>query len=101
MNGPRENYALWNKSDRERQIFYAITYTWNLKNKTNVYNKTEIDSQREQTSCYQWGEGRREGHDKGRGLKHKLLCIKQISNKDILNSTGKYSHCFVITLSGV
>ena len=27
-------------SDRERQILYVITYMWNLKNKTNVYNKT-------------------------------------------------------------
>ena len=24
-----------NKSDRERQISYAVTYMWNLKNKTN------------------------------------------------------------------
>ena len=27
------------------QIFYVITYMLNQKNKTNVYNKTEIDSQ--------------------------------------------------------
>ena len=34
------------KSDRERQILYAIPYMWNLKNNTNasIY-KTETDSQ--------------------------------------------------------
>ena len=25
-------YAKWNKSDRERQILYGITYMWKLKN---------------------------------------------------------------------
>ena len=31
----------WNKSDRERQMLCYFTYIWNLKNKTNKYNKTE------------------------------------------------------------
>ena len=46
MNGPRDDHTKWSKSGRERQILYAITYTWNLKNNTNesLY-KTEIDSQ--------------------------------------------------------
>ena len=35
MDGLGEYYAKWNKSDRERQILYDITYMWNLKNKTN------------------------------------------------------------------
>ena len=36
------------------------------------------------------------------GIKrYKLLCIKKIRNKDILHSTGNYSHYFVITLNGV
>ena len=29
------HYVKWNKSDRERQILYDITYMWNLKNTTN------------------------------------------------------------------
>ena len=34
------------KSERERQISYDITYTWNLKHDTNeLINKTETDSQ--------------------------------------------------------
>ena len=27
------HYAKWNKSDRDREILYDITYMWNLKNK--------------------------------------------------------------------
>ena len=32
---------------------------------------------------------------------YKVLCIKQISNKDILYSTKTYSHYLVITGNGV
>ena len=39
MDGPREYYANWNKSDRERQIPYDFTYMWNLKNKINEQTK--------------------------------------------------------------
>ena len=35
------------KSDRERQILYAIPYMWNLKTNTNAsIHKTETDSHR-------------------------------------------------------
>jgi len=30
MDGPQEYYAKWNKSDRERQIPYDVSYMWNL-----------------------------------------------------------------------
>ena len=45
-----EIIILWSNSERERQIYYDITYMWNLKYDTNkpVY-KTEKDSQTEQT----------------------------------------------------
>ena len=36
-NGLGGYYARWNKSDRERQIQYDITYMWNLKNTTNLW----------------------------------------------------------------
>ena len=39
MDGPRGYYAKGNKSDRERQIVYDITYMWNLKN--NLVNITK------------------------------------------------------------
>ena len=35
MDGLGGHYAKWNKSDRERQIPYVITYMWDLKNTTN------------------------------------------------------------------
>ena len=31
MDGPWGHYAKWNKSERERQILYDLTYIWNLK----------------------------------------------------------------------
>ena len=36
MNGPWGHYAKWNKSDRERQILYDITYMWKLKNNLSL-----------------------------------------------------------------
>ena len=30
---------------QRKTILYVIIYTWNLKNKTNEYNKTETNSQ--------------------------------------------------------
>ena len=36
----------WRKSDREKQISYAINYMWHLKNDTKEFiYKSEIDSQ--------------------------------------------------------
>ena len=35
VDGLGGNYAKWNKSDRERQMLYDITYVWNLKNTAN------------------------------------------------------------------
>ena len=39
MDGPREYYVKWNKSDRERLIPYDFTYMWNLKSKINDETK--------------------------------------------------------------
>ena len=46
MDGPRDYHSKWNKSERERQISYDITYLWNLKYDTNepIYKrKTDSD----------------------------------------------------------
>ena len=50
----------------------------NLKNKTSKYNKKKLRHRyREQTSGYQWGEGRRRG--KIGGIKrHQPLCINKL-----------------------
>ena len=46
MDGLREYYPKWSKSDRERQILHDITYMWNLKNSTSeLIYKTKTDSQ--------------------------------------------------------
>ena len=45
MDGPRDYHTKWNKSEKERQISYDITYMWNLKYETNepIY-ETETES---------------------------------------------------------
>ena len=45
-DGPGGCYAKGNKSDRERQIPYNITYMWNLKYETNEHiYETKPESQ--------------------------------------------------------
>ena len=39
MEGPRGYYAKGNKSDIEKQILYAFSSVWYLKNKTNKQTK--------------------------------------------------------------
>ena len=62
-----ESIMLWgNKSERERQILYIITYLCNLKNKANIHNKPkqkqviDIENKRVTTSGKKEGEGARE-----------------------------------------
>ena len=46
MDGLGGHYAKWNKSDRERQILYDITYVESKKTQqTSKHNKKEVDSQ--------------------------------------------------------
>ena len=56
MGGPRDYQTKWNKSERERQTPYDITYMWNLKYDTNNANelayKTETDSQSWKTNLW-------------------------------------------------
>ena len=35
MDGPGGPYVQWTKSNRERQVPYGVTYTWNLETNTN------------------------------------------------------------------
>lgn len=56
-------------TQRERQILYDVTYTWNLKHNTNEHiYETETDSHREETCSYQGGGGVGKGRIKGLGL---------------------------------
>ena len=68
----------------------------------NVYAKQK-QSQRygKQTCSYQGREGRGKTNQ-GYGInRHKILYIKQISNKDILHSTGNYIPYLKITYNGI
>ena len=52
MDGSRD-HAKWSKSERERQILYDITYTWNSKYDINeLICKTETDSQSKKTHLW-------------------------------------------------
>ena len=89
---------------QSQQILYDTTYMWNLKHNINDYIcKTETDSQIQKINQQlPKGRGKGGGAKQGYGIKrYKLLCIKQISNKDILYSTGNYSHYLIITFNGV
>ena len=39
VDGPWSHYTKWNKSDRERQILYDLTYMWDLRNKNKKQSK--------------------------------------------------------------
>ena len=68
----------------------------------NAYYKTETDTDIQNKLAVTSENGGGGEAKYGYGIKrHKLLCIKYISNMDILYSTGKYSHHFVITLNGI
>ena len=94
VDATRDYHTKWNKSERERQIPYDITYMWNLKYGTNepIY-KTETDSQTYRMDLWLPGcQGRGVG---GRGMdwefgvcKCKLLRLEWINNKVLLYSTG-------------
>ena len=66
-------------------------YTQNRNRLTDAENKLVTKGERE-------GGGANQGY----GIKRdNLLCIKQISNKNMLYSTGNYSHYLVINFNGV
>ena len=44
VDGPRDYYTKWSKSDRERQIPYDITYMWNLKKKKKMIQMTYLQN---------------------------------------------------------
>ena len=62
MDGPRDYHTKCNKSDRERQISYDISYVWNLKKlmiQMNLFTK-QTHRHRKQTYGYQRGKGGRD-----------------------------------------
>ena len=78
MDGPRDYYTMWSKSDRQRQISSDITYMWNLKYDTNglIYKPKKTHRHRKQAYTYQKGQGNRGGTDQEFGIRRYKLCIK-------------------------
>ena len=102
MGGPRANHTKWNKSERERQIPYDNTYTWNLKYDTNepIY-ETETDSQTQRTDLWLPTGRVGEGMEWEFGISRcKLLYKELINNKVLLYSTGNYIQYPVINHNG-
>ena len=91
----QDKYWMVTKSERERQILYDITYTWNLQNTTTELNKKEADSQGKKLL---WAKGAGKGK-LGIGYYDIQIIKHKISYKDILYNT-KYSQYF-ITISRV
>ena len=63
MDGPRDDHTMRSKSDRERQISYAITYVQNLKKmiQMNLFTKQKQTHRlRERTYCYLGKGGERD-----------------------------------------
>ena len=62
MDGPTDYHTKQSKSERERQIPYDITYTWNLKHDTNeLIYETETDSHTQRTGWLPKRRGMVEG----------------------------------------
>ena len=60
------DYAMWNKSNREKQTSYDIPYIWNLENDTNelIYKQKQTHKLEKQTYVYERGNVRVGGGDK-------------------------------------
>ena len=61
MDGPRNYHNKQSKSEREKQVPYNITYTWNIKQMNISAKRKQIHRHRQQTYGCQGevvGEGR-------------------------------------------
>ena len=98
MDRPREYYANWNKSDRERQIPCDFTYMWNLKNKI-----IEQNSKLQIQMTNWWLPGREDWWDgcKGVGVKMYRLSYIKTAMGGVKYSIGNIVHSLVITVCGV
>ena len=89
----------WNKSDRERQILYDITYVESKSSKLVNRTKKQTHRFREWTCGYQWEEEWGKGN-RGVGAKwYKLSCIKLATS--IYCTAWGYSQCFSIHINGI
>ena len=72
------------------QIFFGITYMWNLESNTSEsICETEVHSQAQKANVW-LPKGKVGGGINWEYDSNKLLYIKQISNKDLLYTRGHY-----------
>ena len=97
MHGTRDYHPRWNKSERERQITYDITYRWNLK-----YDTNELTFKTERLTDTENGlEGAKGGMDGEFGINRgKLVYIDWITSKVLRHSTEKYIQHPMINCNG-
>ena len=101
LDGLTDCHTEGSKSEREKQTLYINTYTWNLEKWYRwplLAKQKETHRWREQTHGYQEGGMNREvGIDI-----HTLwiLCLKQITNENVLHRTGNSTPCSAVTLMG-
>ena len=86
-------------SQTEKDNYYDVTYMQNLKNSKNeLIYKTEIDIENKPMVTKGKGGG---GINQEFGINtYTLLYIKQITNNDLLQSTGNYTQYLIITYNG-
>ena len=90
MDEPRDYQIKLNKSERERQISYDITYMWNLKYGTNeLIYETDPETQRTDLCLPRDMEDKGELYWEFRTGGWKLLCMEWM-NKVLQFSTGSY-----------
>ena len=83
MDGPRDGHTKLSKPDRERQIPYAVTYTWDRKYDTNELMNRLTDV--ENRLVVAKGEGRWGRDGFGVGMSRcELLYIGWIDSKVLL-----------------
>ena len=92
VDGPRDHHTEWSRSKREKQILYINAYMWNPE---KWYRRTYLQSRNRDTDVENKRmdtKGEREGGrnwEIGIGTYTLLiLCIKWITNENILHSTG-------------
>ena len=99
MGEIRDSHTKWSQAERERQIPYSITYTWNLKYGTNLKSTKQKQSHRHRNRpMVAKEEGRGSRMDRVWGCK--LLYLEWISNDVLLYSTGNYIQPLMIEHDG-
>ena len=100
MERPIDYNTKQNKSERERQIPYNITYMWNLKKKwykwTYLQNRNRVKNAENKHIVTKGGRGREKLGNWDWHI-NTTLYIKEIINNDLLYITGNSTQYAVMT----